>query len=227
MQIQNDDTKVSSTLSERARIVTAVSVRPLKSLSVRAHALALRQIPTRYEVSRRLELTKCQGQVMAMILEAAPIPFAGSKLDGARHVCAFFNNDEDAYRVLLPFIKEGFARGDKALHIVNSGDCDCHLRRLAGDGIDVAAARASGQLEIRINTDAYLNEGKFEQDRMIKLFDEVAGRKSESAFPVNRIVCQMDWAAHELDEGDPSGRLSGQLERHWREALESVLGAAE
>jgi hypothetical protein len=29
---------------------------------------------------------------------AAPIPFAGSQLGDARHVCAFFNSAEEEYR---------------------------------------------------------------------------------------------------------------------------------
>jgi hypothetical protein len=32
-----------------------------------------------------------------------PIPFAGSQLSQPRHVCAFFNSDDEKYRVLLPF----------------------------------------------------------------------------------------------------------------------------
>ena len=48
-----------------------------------------------------------------------PISLAGSQLDEVRHVCAFFNSDEEEYRVLLPFIKEGFEQGDKAVHVVN------------------------------------------------------------------------------------------------------------
>src|SRR5467141_4187446 len=50
---------------------------------------------------------------------SAPISLAGSQLGQTRHVCAFFNNDEEEYRVLLPFIKDGFERGDKAIHIVS------------------------------------------------------------------------------------------------------------
>jgi len=49
---------------------------------------------------------------------AAPIPFAGSQLRETRHVCAFFNSDDEEYRVLLPFIKDGFQCGDKAVHVV-------------------------------------------------------------------------------------------------------------
>jgi hypothetical protein len=48
-----------------------------------------------------------------------PIPFAGSQLDEVRHVCAFFNSDNEQYGVLLPFIKDGFAQGDKAVHVVH------------------------------------------------------------------------------------------------------------
>lgn len=38
---------------------------------------------------------------------AAPVPFAGSQLGEMRHGCAFFNGDDEAYRVLLPFIEGG------------------------------------------------------------------------------------------------------------------------
>jgi len=39
---------------------------------------------------------------------AAPISFVGSRLGEARRVCAFFNSDNEEYRVLHPFIKDGF-----------------------------------------------------------------------------------------------------------------------
>jgi hypothetical protein len=75
----------------------------------------------------------------------APISLAGSQLDEVRHVCAFFNSDEEEYRVLLPFIKEGFERGDKAVHVVNPDQHQDHLQRLAAVGIDASAAQQSGQ----------------------------------------------------------------------------------
>ena len=79
---------------------------------------------------------------------AAPIPFAGSQLGDVRHVCAFFNSDEEGYRVLLPFIKDGIACGDKAVHVVNPRQHRAHLQRLATAGIDATAAQQRGQLEL-------------------------------------------------------------------------------
>jgi hypothetical protein len=59
----------------------------------------------------------------------APISLAGSQLGEVRHVCALFNSDEEEYRVLLPFIREGFECGDKAVHVVNPGQRYDHLRQ--------------------------------------------------------------------------------------------------
>jgi hypothetical protein len=125
---------------------------------------------------------------------ASPIPFAGSQLGEARHVCAFFNSADEEYRVLLPFIKDGFECGDKAVHIVNPDQrCD-HLRRLAAVGIDPTATQLSGQFELRTNTEAYLREGRFDQDRMLEVFEQLASSNANGGFPLSRIVCHMDWA---------------------------------
>src|SRR5580700_5175772 len=83
----------------------------------------------------------------------APIPFAGSLLDETRHVCAFFHNDEEEYRTLLSFIKDGFHCGHKAIHVVNPDQRQKHSQRLVEAGIDPVAAQKSGQLDLRINTD--------------------------------------------------------------------------
>jgi hypothetical protein len=103
---------------------------------------------------------------------AAPIPFAGSQLGEHRHVCAFFNSAEEEYRVLLPFIQDGFACGDKAVHVVKPEDRTDHLRRLVQVGIEPEAAQQSGQLELRNNRDVYLRDGRFDQDRMLEVFEQ-------------------------------------------------------
>jgi hypothetical protein len=46
------------------------------------------------------------------------IRFAGSQLDENRDVRAFFNSDEEAYSILLALISDGFACGDKAVHLI-------------------------------------------------------------------------------------------------------------
>src|SRR6266850_3788406 len=78
-----------------------------------------------------------------------PIRFAGSVLGAKRHICAFFHNRDEEYQVLLPFIKEGLKRGEKAFHIVDPQLREEHLKRLRSAGIDVAGEEQSRHLELR------------------------------------------------------------------------------
>ena len=126
--------------------------------------------------------------------QAAAIPFAGSQLNETRHVCAFFNSNDEAYRVLVPFIKDGFDCGDKAVHIINPDQHENHLMRLAAAGIDTTTARECGQLELRTNAEAYLRNGRFDPDQMLEVFEQLASGNASGGFPLSRIVCQMDWA---------------------------------
>jgi hypothetical protein len=137
---------------------------------------------------------------------AAPISLAGSQLGELRHICAFFSNDNEEYRVLLPFIKDGFAAGDKAVHVINPEQWEEHLQRLAAAGIDSTAVQQSGQLEIQNNTEIYLRDGHFDQNRMLEAFEKIASGNTPGGFPISRIVCRMDWAM-----GDPS-RIENVIE---------------
>ena len=123
-----------------------------------------------------------------------PIRFAGSVLGAQRHVCAFFHSPDEEYRVLLPFIKEGFERGEKAFHIVDPKLREEHLERLTSAGIDVAAAEQSGRFELRNWADAYLRDGHFDQERMLALIQEVLEGGRQQGFPLIRLVAHMEWA---------------------------------
>jgi MEDS: MEthanogen/methylotroph, DcmR Sensory domain len=133
------------------------------------------------------------GADMAQI-EEQPIRFAGSILEARRHVCAFFHSAEEEYRTLLPFIKDGFSRGEKAFHIVDPKLRAEHCRRLESAGIDVASAEKSGQFELRNWEDAYLRDGHFDQERMLALIQEVLDGGKQEGFPLTRLVAHMEWA---------------------------------
>jgi hypothetical protein len=122
-----------------------------------------------------------------------PIRFAGAYLDKSRHVCAFFDTHDDEYQVLLPFIKEGLERDEKAFHIVDPKLREDHLRRLADADIDVAAAEKRGQLEVRNWEEAYLREGHFDQNAMLALI-QVVLNSDKQRYPLTRLVAHMEWA---------------------------------
>src|SRR5580692_10510255 len=154
---------------------------------------------------------------------AAPISFAGSQLREARHVCAFFNSDEEEYRVLLPFIKDGFECGDKAVHFVSADQRRDHLQRLAAVGIDPTAAQQSGQLELRTDAETYLREGHFDQDRMLEVFEQLASGDAGGGFPLSRIVCHMECATDGRSHADDLVEFESRVNDVWRQHDDVVI----
>ena len=76
-----------------------------------------------------------------MVNGEQPIHFANATLGTQRHICAFFHSPDEEYRTLLPFIREGLERGEKAFHIVDPQLMEDHFHRLQDAGIETEKAR--------------------------------------------------------------------------------------
>lgn len=123
-----------------------------------------------------------------------PISFAGGTLDRYRHVCAFFDSFDEELRVLLPFVREGLDRGERAFHIVDPDLREDYHRHLGEAGIPVAAAEQRGQFQIRTWDDAYLRQGHFDQNAMLELIEDVLQAGPRDGFPLTRLVAHMEWS---------------------------------
>src|SRR5438128_12698803 len=93
-----------------------------------------------------------------------PMRFANATLGQHRHVCAFFHGVEEEYRVLLPFVKEGLAGGEKALHIIDPKLRDEHVQRLSSGGVDVPSVEKNGQFELHHSHAGLLRNGPYPMD---------------------------------------------------------------
>jgi hypothetical protein len=111
-----------------------------------------------------------------------------------RHVCGFFASREEEYQVLLPFIREGFERGDKAFHVVDPKLQADHLRRLEASGIDAQGAAQSGQLEFCDWNAAYLPDGRFNQDRMLAKWQAIFETAGQAGYKRTRLLAHMEWS---------------------------------
>ena len=122
-----------------------------------------------------------------------PVRLAGRTLKKTRHICAFFHSKEEQNKVLRPFFKEGFDRGEKLFHIVDPRNREEHLSSCTECGIDAHTAQESGQLEVRHWEDAYLKDGYFDGDRMNSIIEDVleAGREK---YGLTRLMGNMEWA---------------------------------
>ncbi|HVY46894.1 MAG TPA: MEDS domain-containing protein [Minicystis sp.] len=111
-----------------------------------------------------------------------------------RHVCAFFRNQAEQYEVLLPFVKEGVASGDRGFHIVDPDRVAEHRATLQQAGLPVDALERDDKIAIRAWRDAYLRGGRFMQEAMLALIEEVLRDGAKRGFPRTRLVANMEWA---------------------------------
>lgn len=146
-----------------------------------------------------------------------------SRLSACRHVCAFFKDDDEADRVLMPFIAEGFRCGHRAIHVVRPGKEQQHLLHLEQAGVAVTEASASGQLELHRNTDVYLSDGRFDRDRMLESFEQMAG--GGAGFPLSRIICDMEWATGRPTVHDDLIEFEARANEIWQRHQDVVICA--
>jgi hypothetical protein len=114
------------------------------------------------------------------------------------HICAFFNGIDEQHRVLRSFIRDGFDRGDKAVHLVDPERRPDHLRRLAEAGIDVQEVIGTGQLEVRPWQDGPLHGSRFDQDVWLDSFERVLQSGPAAGYAQTRFLAQMEWALVDL-----------------------------
>ena len=124
---------------------------------------------------------------------APPVRLAGRTLKETRHICAFFHSKEEQNKVLMPFFKEGFERGEKLFHVVDGRQRDEHLCACQDGGIDVETCATTEQLEVRTWEEAYLQDGYFDGDRMIRILTEVL-ESNRAKYKLMRLMGNMEWA---------------------------------
>jgi DcmR-like sensory protein len=137
-----------------------------------------------------------------MATDVRSLPFADSNFGHHRHICAFFNSIDEEHRVLRSFIKDGFDRDERALHIVDPELREEHLRRLGEAGIDVEEAIGSGQLDVRLWEDAYVRDGRFDQDAMLALIEEELQSGTATGSRHIRLLAHMEWSLLEHPGAD-------------------------
>jgi hypothetical protein len=100
--------------------------------------------------------------------------------------------------MLLPFSQSGYAAGQRLFQVVDKSHRQERRNRLAEAGLDVDKAEREGQLEIRPWEAAYLRGGRFDQNAMLALIQEVLQDGRARGFGQTRLWANMEWAVEDL-----------------------------
>ena len=132
---------------------------------------------------------------MSMPLRNARL--AGEPLGDHRHVCVLFDGPEEADRLLMPFIVEGFERGDRAFHMIDPTLREGHIAQMRARGIDVDAATASSQLAVRTWAESYPVGAKFDGSAQLTYVQDALDEGRRMGFPRTRLIGSTEWGAND------------------------------
>ena len=111
------------------------------------------------------------------------------------HVCGFYYTHDERDAMLLPYLREGLARGDKCVAVVDSLLPQDVVRGVG----DASAAVATGQLEVYDSDQTYLRTGSFVPDLTIGFWEERTKELVESGeYDLIRLLGELSW----LDRSD-------------------------
>jgi AcrR family transcriptional regulator len=156
---------------------------------------------------------------------ATPIRLADGELREGRHVCALFSGVEETYSGLLPFIAEGLAQGQRAVHVVGPAARTPHLERLASVGLDVEGALGDGRLEVMTWDASYLRSGRFDPVGMLLFLRKTLAEGRSRGYPATRFIGFMEWALEPAPGVDEVVAYESELDMFLRGEVDPVICA--
>jgi hypothetical protein len=126
------------------------------------------------------------------------VQLARSAVECPCHACAFFHSGDEEYQIVLPFVKDGLDTGDKTYQFGDKRHRAERLARLEASGIDTAAATQSGLLEMLDWEDVYLRDGRFDQQAMLTLIEDLLKAGKQQGFGLTRLWASMEWALEDF-----------------------------
>lgn len=157
-----------------------------------------------------------------------PIPRDRSRvpIDAGVHICAMHFGTRDRDQVLLPFLGDGLARGDKCFTAVNeddSADLISKLTELLGTEVDVSRSISREQLEIRTSSEQVLSPDHFDPSAVIEFWDTSVTSALTNGFGFVRLTAEASWWMPQLPRLEDLIGYESELNRFTAKHPQAIL----
>jgi MEDS: MEthanogen/methylotroph, DcmR Sensory domain len=130
------------------------------------------------------------------------ITIADRPLQGIRHICCFYDSEDQLESVFLPYLSEGLRAGEKVVCIFPLGQHGNLRAQLERRGSNIAAAEADDQFKLLTEDETYIAGGLFAKDRMAEMLKDVLEEARHGSRPHVRTLGEMSWALRNLPGTD-------------------------
>ena len=148
--------------------------------------------------------------MQASAADTIPSGLPGVTLHSGDHICAFYRGSDGRDETLLPFLRAGVEAGDLCTVVLDQVEPADLLDQLTeGDG----QAPVEG-LDLLRSCDAYLSDGGFDRDAMIKFWESSLSRGlADGRHRFARSCGEMTWSLQPLPGVDSLVEYESELNR--------------
>ncbi len=130
---------------------------------------------------------------MAETNDRSTLTRAIERIPPGHHLCMIYENLDQQFAAVIPFIRIGLERGERCLYIADDNTAEAVLEAMRQGGIDVESAMSSGALVVADKQETYLREGRFDPDSMIRFLAEANASAKAGGFSALRATGEMTW----------------------------------
>lgn len=110
------------------------------------------------------------------------------------HLCLVYENAEEQWSAVVPYIADGLARNEACLYVIDDRGLEDVRQAFSSRGVEVEAYERSGQLTFVTKREAYLCSGSFDPHAMKDFLASTAQQALEAGRTGFRVTAEMTWA---------------------------------
>ena len=110
------------------------------------------------------------------------------------HLCSLYENGEQQFSVVVPFLKHGLENNEKCVYVADENTPQEVKNAFKKANIDVQKYFDSGQLSVVVSKDFYIRDGEFESDAVIRRVKKEAKLALREGYKGLRLAEEATWA---------------------------------
>jgi hypothetical protein len=112
---------------------------------------------------------------------------------GIKHACSIFQNSEQQFAQVVPFVIEGLKSNKKCVYVYDENSLETIIQELKKSEAQIDTYISTSQLQLLPSNESYLKDGYFNMDVMLNLIADIETSAIRDGYGGVRGLAEMTW----------------------------------
>ncbi|MFA6316904.1 MAG: MEDS domain-containing protein [Elusimicrobiota bacterium] len=133
------------------------------------------------------------------------------------HAVLIYQSQVERLAAVVPYLKAGLERNERCLLVADPGSVEPLLAALGQSGVDAAGAVRGRKLLVLPPAEVYLNEGRFDHERVLTLYRNAVDEALAQGFSAVRATAEAAWSCGGVVAMQTLADYEAEINRLFRE----------